>query len=36
VRLIIDEELELVWADKKTPLAALNAAVARGNALLRR
>lgn len=36
VRHIIDEELELVWADKKTPLAALNAAVARGNALLRR
>ncbi len=33
VRHIIDEELELVWADKKTPLAAVNAAVARSNAL---
>ncbi|MDQ5848250.1 MAG: sn-glycerol-3-phosphate ABC transporter substrate-binding protein UgpB [Pseudomonadota bacterium] len=36
VRRIINEELELVWADKKTPLAALNAAVARGNAMLDR
>jgi sn-glycerol 3-phosphate transport system substrate-binding protein len=33
VRHIIDEELELVWADKKTPLAAVNSAAARSNAL---
>ena len=34
IRGIIDEELESVWNDKKTPLDALNAAVQRGNALL--
>ena len=34
IRAIIDEELEAVWADRKTPLDALNSAVARGNALL--
>jgi sn-glycerol 3-phosphate transport system substrate-binding protein len=34
VRIIVDEELEAVWADKKPPKAALDTAVARGNALL--
>jgi len=34
IRSIIDEELEAVWADRKPPLDALNAAVARGNTLL--
>ena len=34
IRGIIDEELESVWNDKKTPLDALNAAVLRGNLLL--
>ncbi|HEY1289968.1 MAG TPA: sn-glycerol-3-phosphate ABC transporter substrate-binding protein UgpB [Burkholderiales bacterium] len=34
IRGIIDEELESVWSDKKTPLDALNAAVQRGNLLL--
>jgi sn-glycerol 3-phosphate transport system substrate-binding protein len=34
IRGIIDEELESVWNDKKTPLDALNAAVRRGNLLL--
>jgi sn-glycerol 3-phosphate transport system substrate-binding protein len=34
IRGIIDEELESVWNDKKTPLDALNAAVQRGNLLL--
>ena len=34
IRRIIDEELESVWAGKKTPLEALDTAVARGNALL--
>ncbi len=36
IRTIIDEELELVWKNKKTPLEALNSMVARGNALLAR
>jgi sn-glycerol 3-phosphate transport system substrate-binding protein len=34
IRGIIDEELESVWGGKKTPLDALNTAVARGNAVL--
>ncbi len=34
IRSIIEEELEAVWADRKTPLDAVNAAVERGNALL--
>ena len=34
IRGIIDEELESVWNDKKTPLEALNSAVQRGNLLL--
>ena len=34
IRGIIDEELESVWSDKKTPLDALNSAVQRGNLLL--
>jgi len=34
IRGIIDEELESVWNDKKTPLDALNAAVQRGNLIL--
>jgi sn-glycerol 3-phosphate transport system substrate-binding protein len=34
IRGIIDEELESVWGGRKTPLDALNAAVARGNAVL--
>jgi sn-glycerol 3-phosphate transport system substrate-binding protein len=34
IRGIIDEELESVWNDKKTPLDALNAAVQRGNVVL--
>ena len=34
LRSIIDEEIELAWQGSKTPLDALNAAVARGNALL--
>jgi sn-glycerol 3-phosphate transport system substrate-binding protein len=34
IRGIIEEELEAVWSDAKTPLDALDAAVARGNALL--
>jgi len=36
IRGIIDEELEAVWAGKKTPIDALNAAVARGNEVLDR
>jgi sn-glycerol 3-phosphate transport system substrate-binding protein len=36
LRSIIDEELELTWQGRKTPLDALNAAVARGNAFLER
>jgi sn-glycerol 3-phosphate transport system substrate-binding protein len=35
VRDIFNEELEQVWSGRKTTLEALNAAVARGNALLR-
>jgi len=34
LRNIIDEEIDLAWQGKKTSLDALNAAVARGNALL--
>lgn len=34
IRAIIEEELEAVWAGRKTPLDALNTAVARGNVLL--
>ena len=34
VRSIIDEELELVWLGRKSPLDALNHAVTRGNAYL--
>ena len=36
IRTIIDEELEQVWSDKKTPQQALDSAVSRGNELLRR
>ena len=36
IRGIIDEEMESVWGGKKTPLDALNTAVARGNAILER
>ncbi len=36
IRTVVDEELEQVWAQKLTPQAALDAAVARGNELLRR
>ncbi|PLZ00905.1 sn-glycerol-3-phosphate ABC transporter substrate-binding protein UgpB [Burkholderia sp. WAC0059] len=36
IRTIVDEELEEVWAGRKTPQAALDSAVARGNVLLRR
>ncbi|PLP97333.1 sn-glycerol-3-phosphate ABC transporter substrate-binding protein UgpB [Cupriavidus pauculus] len=36
IRTIIDEELESVWAGKKEPKAALDAAVARGNEQLER
>jgi sn-glycerol 3-phosphate transport system substrate-binding protein len=34
IRSIIEDELEAVWAERKTPIDALNEAVARGNALL--
>lgn len=34
IRSVIDEELESVWAGKKSPKEALDAAVARGNELL--
>lgn len=34
VRLVIDEELEAVWSDRKPAKAALDTAVARGNAIL--
>ena len=34
VRIITNEELESVWADKKPAKAALDASVSRGNALL--
>jgi sn-glycerol 3-phosphate transport system substrate-binding protein len=36
IRTIVDEELEQVWAQKKTPQEALDSAVSRGNPLLRR
>lgn len=36
IRTIVDEELEGVWTGKKTPQAALDNAVKRGNLLLRR
>jgi len=36
LRSIIDQELESAWQGRKTPLDALNAAVARGNAFLER
>ncbi len=36
IRTVIDEELEGVWTGKKTPQAALDNAVTRGNLLLRR
>jgi sn-glycerol 3-phosphate transport system substrate-binding protein len=35
IRTIIDEELEFVWGEKKTPKDALDSAVERGNVLLR-
>jgi len=35
IRALIDEELEAVWSQKKTPKEALDSAVERGNALLR-
>ncbi|MDR1889916.1 MAG: ABC transporter substrate-binding protein, partial [Zoogloeaceae bacterium] len=34
VRIIVDEELEQVWAGKKPAKAALDTAVSRGNAIL--
>jgi sn-glycerol 3-phosphate transport system substrate-binding protein len=36
IRTIVDEELEQVWADKKTPKDALDSAASRGDDLLRR
>jgi sn-glycerol 3-phosphate transport system substrate-binding protein len=36
IRTIVDEELEQVWAQKKTPKDALDSAAARGDDLLRR
>jgi sn-glycerol 3-phosphate transport system substrate-binding protein len=36
IRTVIDEELEQVWAQKKSPKDALDSAVSRGNDLLRR
>jgi sn-glycerol 3-phosphate transport system substrate-binding protein len=36
IRTIVDEELEQVWAQKKTPKDALDSAVSRGDDLLRR
>ena len=36
IRTVVDEELESVWTGKKTPQQALDAAVERGNQLLRR
>jgi sn-glycerol 3-phosphate transport system substrate-binding protein len=36
IRAIIDEEIELVWSDKKPPKAGLDDAVKRGNEQLRR
>jgi len=34
VRILTNEELEAVWADKKPAKAALDTAVSRGNAVL--
>jgi sn-glycerol 3-phosphate transport system substrate-binding protein len=34
VRIIVEEELEAVWADKKPAKEALDTAVLRGNAVL--
>jgi sn-glycerol 3-phosphate transport system substrate-binding protein len=36
IRTIVDEELEQVWAQKKSPKEALDSAVSRGDELLRR
>ena len=36
IRTVIDEELEQVWAQKKTPQQALDSSVSRGDELLRR
>ena len=36
IRGIIDEELESIWTGKKNAQVAMNSAVSRGNALLRR
>ncbi|MCV9879855.1 sn-glycerol-3-phosphate ABC transporter substrate-binding protein UgpB [Brenneria izbisi] len=36
IRSVVDEELESVWTGKKAPQQALDSAVTRGNALLRR
>ena len=36
IRTIVDEETEQIWTGKKTPKAALDSAVERGNALLKR
>jgi sn-glycerol 3-phosphate transport system substrate-binding protein len=36
IRMILDEELEAVWAGKKAPKEALDEAVARGNEQLER
>ena len=36
IRAVIDEELESVWTGKQAPQQALDAAVQRGNVLLRR
>ncbi|KAA0088168.1 sn-glycerol-3-phosphate ABC transporter substrate-binding protein UgpB [Paraburkholderia sp. T12-10] len=36
IRTVVDEELEQVWAQKKTPQAALDSAASRGDELLRR
>lgn len=36
IRTVVDEELEQVWSDKKTPQQALDSANSRGNELLRR
>jgi sn-glycerol 3-phosphate transport system substrate-binding protein len=36
IRAVVDEELEAVWAGKKSPKEALDTAVRRGNELLRR
>jgi len=36
IRTVVDEELEQVWAQKKSPKEALDASVSRGDDLLRR